>query len=104
MSKEPAPELPPRNVVTAGSKLRQYTLKPERELDVIGLKVVETINDRFVAAVDYRNYRLLKKWPRYEDDVTHKLHKMAKNIAMQMKDRILSGKKPDIGNCLSAGI
>lgn len=35
-------------------------------------------------AVDYRNYRRVKKSARYEDDGAHELHKMANKIAVQM--------------------
>lgn len=57
--------------MVAGSKLKWYTPKAERELEISGLKIIELIIDRFAAAVDYRYYRLLKKLSQYEDDVEH---------------------------------
>lgn len=39
----------------AGFKLKRHALKPEKELSVKGLKVIEPVNDRFTAAADYRN-------------------------------------------------
>lgn len=61
MSEEDAAELPSWNEVTAGSRTRRYKSKPEKDLDVLGLRVIEPINYRLAAAVDYSNYRLLKK-------------------------------------------
>lgn len=91
MAEELAPELPPWNEATAGSKLGKYTLKPGRELDVLGIRVAELVNHRFAAAVDNRNYLILKKSSRYDDHVAHEYQKMAKNIAVQMKDHTFSG-------------
>lgn len=51
---------------------------------------MEPVNYSLAAAVDYQNYCLLKKSSCYEEDVTHDLHKMAKKIAVQMKDSIFS--------------
>lgn len=73
ISEEPVPELPPMKKVIAGIKSRQYTPKPERELDIPGPKVIEPFSDRFTVAVDYRNYRLLKTSSRYDNNVRHKL-------------------------------
>lgn len=64
----------------AGKKPRRYESNPEREVDEPALSVVEPLNDRFAAAADYYDYRLLKKSSNYDGDVTHKLHKMARKI------------------------
>lgn len=61
-SEEPKPELPPWNeVTTAGSNSRRNKPRTEKELDVRCLKITEQVKDRFDAAVDYQNYRLLNK-------------------------------------------
>lgn len=65
----------------------------EKELDVPGIKVIEPVNDHFEAEIDYQNYRLLKKTFRYDDNVAHELYKMAKKIAVYLKDRTFSGKE-----------
>lgn len=51
---EQAPGLPPCNDVTAGSKLMRCEVRPDTELDLPGLKVVEPINGCFAVAVDFR--------------------------------------------------
>lgn len=56
--------------------------------------VIKHVNKLFADAVDYRNYRLIKKSTRYEDDVANKLNKMTKKTAVQMKDRTVSAKDP----------
>lgn len=53
MSVERPPERTPWNEVMSGSMSRQCTPKSEKELDVSGRKVLELVNDRFSAAVDY---------------------------------------------------
>lgn len=50
-----------------GSKSGRYTLKPAEELCIPILKVTEHVNDLFAAAVDYQNYRLLKKSSLFEN-------------------------------------
>lgn len=42
----------------------------------------------------YRNYRLLKKLFSYENDLAHQLQRMAKKIAVLMKNRTFSGRDP----------
>lgn len=49
ISEEPSPEVPPWSAVVVCSKSSRYTTKTKRELDVLGLWVVEAINKRFVA-------------------------------------------------------
>lgn len=51
--------------------------KQGKELHVPGLRVIEPVNDFFVAAVDYYYHRLRKKSSCNDDDVAHKLHKVA---------------------------
>lgn len=53
----------------ASSKLRRYTSITERKTNLCRLKVIESVNDRFATAVDYRNYLLLKNLSRYDNDV-----------------------------------
>lgn len=65
-----------------------------KEQNASGLKVIEPVNDRFSAAVGYRNYHLLKKSFRYDDSIAHGLQKMAKNIAVQVKDFDFPWKEP----------
>lgn len=74
------------------AKLKRYATKPERRLDVSGLRIIETISDRFAAAVGYRNYRVFKKLSRYEDNIAHELQKMEKKLAVQMKGSPFLGK------------
>lgn len=84
MSEEQGTELPPWSEVTARSKPKRCTPKLERDLDVPGLKVIETVNDLFITPVDYQSYCLLNKFSCYEHDVASKLHKTGKEIAIQM--------------------
>lgn len=61
-------------------------------MEVDGLKVIEPVNDLFSNALDYHTYRMIKKSAKYNDDVANELHKMTKETAVKMKDRIFSGK------------
>lgn len=61
-------------------------------LDVSGPKVIEPVNDMFSAILGYRTYHLIKKSARYDADGANELHWMAKKTAIQMKDRMFSGK------------
>lgn len=76
----------------AGINSGKNTPKTAKELDVSGRRVIEPVNDRFTAVVDYWNYCLMKKSFCYDDDVAHELHKMVKKTAVQMKDHMVSGK------------
>lgn len=67
-------------------------MKPERELEVPGFMVIEPVNDRFTAAVDYRNYLLLKSPSRCDEDAEQELYEGAKKIAVLMKDSTISEK------------
>lgn len=96
MSEESAPELPTWNEMQADNKLRRCIPTPERELDVPRCEVITANNDRFATAVNYPNYRYLNKVSLYDDDVEHELHRMAKKIAVQMKDRTFPGKDPSL--------
>lgn len=55
------------------------------------LKVIETVNDLFQKLVEYHTYRLIKKLARYNDNVAHELHRMAKKTVIQMKNGTFSG-------------
>lgn len=56
------------------------------ELDFPGLKVIKPVNNSFAAAVDYRNCRLPKTSSCYDTVMAHELHRVAKTIAVQMRD------------------
>lgn len=94
MSEEETSDLPPWNDVMVGYKTMWCKSKPERVLYVPGFNVTVPINDCFTAAVDYRSYHRLKKSSRYGNDLAHELHRMAKKVAVQMKDRTFSAKDP----------
>lgn len=55
VSEELQPALQPLKGILAVERLRQHILKPERELDVTTLKVIEPANDHFAALVNYHN-------------------------------------------------
>lgn len=84
-TEELVPKLLPWNKVMADSKSRWYTPKSGRELYVSDLNVTKPINAHFTAPVDYGNFCILQKSSRYEDDVVHALHEMAKMIVVQIK-------------------
>lgn len=92
MSEKTTLDLPPWNGLTVSKIFRWYISRPEWELDVPGLRVLDSFNGRFSSGVNHRNYRLLKKSCHYDDDVEHELHKMAEKMAVRMKDHIFSGK------------
>lgn len=94
MSVQQALDLPPWNYGTIRSTAGQYKYKPEKDLDVPGVEVLEPVDNCFAAAVNCQDYRLLKKSSRNDHIVVHKLHKMSKKLALQMKDRTLSRKNP----------
>lgn len=94
MPEKEAANFLPWNEKRAVNKTRWYELKPERAIDIPGLREVEAVNNRFASAADYRSYYLLKKLSHLDDDVVHELHKMAKKIASQIKDCFFSGKDP----------
>lgn len=72
--------------MTAGKKSRRYKATPERELNVPALRVFKPVNYSYHAAVDYQNYYLLKSSSHYDNDMAHELYKMAKEIAVQIRD------------------
>lgn len=53
--------------------------------------IIKSVNELFADAVDYRNYRLIKKSAWYDDGIANELNKMAKKTAVQMKNRIFNG-------------
>lgn len=69
-----------------------YILKTERGLNVICLKMIEAVNDRLAAAVDYRNYSVLNKSSSYDNNVAHKLRTMLKRFGVRMNDSTFSGR------------
>lgn len=71
--------------------LRPYTPRPRRALHVPGFSVIQHVNTYSAAAVGRRNYRFRKKPSRCDEDMTHELHKMVAMIAVQTKDRTISG-------------
>lgn len=82
---EQAPEF--RHEIKGRLVRRQVgTLRNKKKLHVPGIRVIQHVNDRFKATVNYENYRLLKYFYRYRDDVVQKLHKMTKKKEVQTKD------------------
>lgn len=63
-----------------------------RKPNLPSLRVIEPVNELFVAADDPQSYRLLKKPSLYDENAAHELHKMSKKIAVQMKKCTLRGK------------
>lgn len=61
---------------------------------VEGLTVVERVNKLLTDAVNYSQYRLLKKSAQYEDDVGHEQSRMTKEDAVQMKKSTLGCRDP----------
>lgn len=55
------------------NKLRWYTPKLEQDLDLHGPRLIEPVNDRFVATVDYKNYPLPNNQYLYENYVAKEL-------------------------------
>lgn len=63
-------------------------------MSVLERKFIDSINERYQAAFDLMCYWLINKSRWYEEDVTSKIHKMRKKIAVQMKDLSFNGKDP----------
>lgn len=80
--------------MNVGNKLRRSETKPEKELNVSRLRVIEHGNECFAAAVDYRKYRRHKNFSCYDDDAANELHNMANKIAIRTEDQTFSGKDP----------
>lgn len=55
-------------------------------------KVIKPVEDVVRKAADYHTYRLIKQLARYDDNVEHELHWMARKTAVQMKNGTISGK------------
>lgn len=68
--------------------------KSDLESDVGGVKISETINERFATAIYYRNYCLLNVLSRYYNDVKAELPEMANMISVRMKGCTCSQKDP----------
>lgn len=86
-----------KKVMTASSRPRRKTPKSGKELDAPGLKLIVPVNSRALAVVGYRNFYPMKKLSRYDEDVAHKLLKLAEVITILIKDPTIS-KKPDFCN------
>lgn len=56
--------------------------------------MIKPVNKLFADAVDYRNYRLIKKSALYDDDGANELSKMIKKTVVQMKDQTFNAKDP----------
>lgn len=54
IKEEKDPDLPPLKDVTVGNKSRLCETNPDRELDVSGLTVIESVNIGYATAVHYR--------------------------------------------------
>lgn len=83
--------------MAVGTRTRWYKSKPKRDVDEPGVMVIEPVNDHFFGAFEYRNNPLLKNSSRYDNDVAHELHSMAKNIVVQKRPYVSRG-APDVGN------
>lgn len=62
----------------AVDKVSPYIPKPGRELNILGLKVIEPVVDRFPADRNYRNKCLRKDKSQYVNDEAHEQIKFAK--------------------------
>lgn len=85
MSEKPVPVLLPWREVVAGRTSRQNTPKTTEKLAAPRIKILKPVNDHFAVAVDYWNYRILKKSSQYDASIAHKLQKKSKNIDGQME-------------------
>lgn len=56
--------------------------------------VIKPLNELFTEVGGYRNYHLIKKSARYDDNVANELGMMTKKTSVQMKDRTFNGKHP----------
>lgn len=100
ISEQQLPDLLPWNGVTLGTKPMWYNTKPGLELDIPGLRVIEPVDDRFAATVDYEYYCLLSKLSHYDDDIPHELHEIVKEDSGTNKGPHLFRERFDVGNDL----
>lgn len=82
VSEKQGPHLPPWDDVRVGPRSKGCKTKIERELDVFGLRVVETVNHHLADGGNYRNYRAFKKKCSYGNHFSKGLQKMAKKIVI----------------------
>lgn len=61
---------------------------------VENLVELRPVSDLFTDAFDFRQYRLLRKFGWYDDDVARGLNRMTKKVTMQMKDETFGGRDP----------
>lgn len=65
--------------------------KPDYPTDGQGVNVLKPVNELLTDAVDYQNYRIMKKSPWYNADETNDLNRMTKKTVVQMTDRTFNG-------------
>lgn len=56
------------------------------------LKVIQSLSDLFTRALEYRDYRLDEKSTRQDFSVGGKIHRMRKQLEVQMKTHSFSGR------------
>lgn len=90
------PGTPPPAKSRHDNKKTTVTIISRNEIssEVPGLVVFQPVNELFADAVDYLNFRLIKKSSRYDKYSTNKLDKMTRKTAVQMKDRTFNRKDP----------
>lgn len=58
------------------------------------LKVLHPVNDKFNSAFDYLTYHSEEKSQGYDDNVTKKIPKWSKRLAIKMKSKTFHAKEP----------
>lgn len=64
-----------------------------RDIYKQGLKVLLLAKERFQKAVEYRSYRLVHKFQRYDDEVASEIQRVRKKVAVKMKDQVFDRKE-----------
>lgn len=77
--------IPVTDMSLIGGRIRSRLNIPKtgKDLNLSGLSVFETLKDCFTTTAEYRNYGLVKKWPRHDKNVAHGLH----NIGWGLQER-----------------
>lgn len=81
---------PPKALKTNFKKIK----KAVASLDVKDLTVLKLVKELFTDAIGNRQYILLKEFGSYDDEVTHKLNRIAKKVAVPIKYRTFGGRNP----------
>lgn len=67
---------------------QEYQNNTEQSLDVKEFTIFKPMEDLFIDAVDYRQYRLIKKWEGYDDDMVDKLSCMNEKLAIWTNEKL----------------